>query len=116
MNSTVIQSYIFPTLILLFFIYRFSRFKIIKKKLPELLNAGAIIVDVRSKDEFAFGHNPQSIYIPLNLLNQECSNLDKSKTIILCCASGTRSGMAFGILKKNGFKNILNAGAWNNTL
>jgi rhodanese-related sulfurtransferase len=42
--------------------------------------------------------------------------LDKSKTIILCCASGTRSGMAFGILKKNGFKNILNAGAWNNTL
>ena len=43
-------------------------------------------------------------------------DLDRSKTIILCCASGTRSAAAMGILKKHGFENLLNAGPWTNTL
>ena len=116
MNIANIQSYIFPLLIILFFGYRFLRFKEIKKKLPKLLNEGATLIDVRSKGEFASGHNPKSINIPLDELNQESKKLDKSKTIILCCASGTRSGMAVGILKKNGFHKVMNAGTWGNTL
>ena len=88
----------------------------IRNKLPTLLNEGAILIDVRSKGEFASGHNPQSINIPLDELNKESKNLDKTKAILLCCASGTRSGMAVGILKKNGFINVINAGPWSNTL
>lgn len=116
MNFENIQSYILPTLIILFFGYRFYRFKVIKNKLPQLLTEGAIIVDVRSKGEYTQGHNPQSINIPLDILNSESQKLDKSKVILVCCASGTRSAMALGILKKNGFQNVMNAGSWNNTL
>ncbi len=111
-----IQSFILPLIIILFFGYRFYRFKFIKNKLPQLLTEGAIILDVRSKGEFAQGHNPESINIPLDELNSESNRLDKSKVILVCCASGTRSAMAVGILKKNGFSNVMNAGTWSNTL
>jgi phage shock protein E len=116
MNVENYQSTILPLLIIFFFIYRFLKFRGIKKKLPKLLDEGGILIDVRSKGEFASGHNPKSINIPLDELNQESKKLDKNKTIILCCASGTRSGVAVGILKKNGFHNVMNAGTWGNTL
>jgi rhodanese-related sulfurtransferase len=115
MNFENYQSIIFPAVIALFFARRFYRFKMIKNKLPKLLAEGAVLIDVRSKGEFAQGHNPQSINIPLDELSSESKHLDKSKTILLCCASGARSGMALGILKKNGFHNIMNAGPWRNT-
>lgn len=116
MNLENYQSYIFPAIIVLFFGYRFYRFKVIKNQVPKLLTDGAIIIDVRSKAEYAGGHNPQSINIPLDELDKGCKKLDKEKVILLCCASGTRSGMAVGILKKNGFKNVMNAGPWTNTI
>lgn len=110
------QSYILPVAIIIFFLYRIYRFKAIKNKLPRLLSEGAILIDVRTKGEYAAGHNPQSINIPMDELNSQSKKLDKSKTIILCCASGTRSGMAVAIMKKNGFKDVMNAGPWTNTL
>ena len=116
MNFEQYQSYIFPLIVLIFFGYRFYRFKVIKNKLPKLLDDGAILIDVRSKGEFASGHNPKSINIPLDDLNKESKKLDKTKTILLCCASGTRSAMAVGVLKKNGFQNVMNAGSWGNTI
>ncbi len=108
MNIESFQPYIFPAIIILFFGYRFYRFYAVKKKLPALLDQGAILIDVRSKGEYSQGHNPKSINIPLDQLNKESKKLDKTKTILLCCASGTRSGMAVGILKKNGFHNVMN--------
>lgn len=116
MNFENYQSYILPVIIIAFFGYRFYRFKVIKNKLPQLLKEGAILIDVRTKGEFAQGHNPASINIPLDELNKQSKKLDRSKTILLCCASGTRSGMAMGVLKKNGFKHVMNAGPWTNTL
>lgn len=110
------ESYIVPGLIVSFFAYKFFKFKSVKKKLPAMLEAGAIVIDVRSKGEFAGGSRPGSLNIPLDSLNSRSKELDKNKPIILCCASGTRSGMAVGILKKNGFKSVINAGPWTNTL
>lgn len=111
-----ISNFILPAVIIGFLGYRFYSFYNMKKKLPALLAEGAIIVDVRSPSEFNSGANPKSINIPLDQLNNESKKLDKNKTIILCCASGTRSGMAKGILKKNGFKNVMNGGPWTNTI
>lgn len=110
------ESYIFPVILAAFFGYRFYKSYSFKKKLPELLSAGAVIIDVRSAEEFSSGHNPNSQNIPLDLLNAKSSELVKDKTYILCCASGTRSGMALGIMKKNGFKSVVNGGPWTNTL
>lgn len=78
-----------------------------------LIKNGAIILDVRSKNEFANGHIKNSVNIPVNQLQQNLSKLkDKDKTIITCCASGMRSASAKAILKNNGYKNVYNGGGW----
>ncbi|MFZ3231496.1 MAG: rhodanese-like domain-containing protein [Pseudobdellovibrio sp.] len=110
------QDYLIPLLIIIFFAWRFFKYKKIKSLIPVYLEQGAIVIDVRTPEEFKKGSRPGSLNIPLSEIYSSLSKLDKEKTIILCCASGTRSGMAAGILKKHGFKKILNAGSWMNTL
>ena len=110
------QGYIIPALIIGFFAYRFWKFKRIKSLIPQYLEQGAIVVDVRTANEYQSGHRPGSLNIPLNDLNSRSKELDSKKIIILCCASGTRSGLAVGILKKNGFAQVMNASPWTNTL
>jgi len=79
----------------------------------ELVEQGAIIVDVRSKSEFTGGHIKGAINIPVNVLSQHLEQLkDKNKTIITCCASGMRSASAKSILKSNGFTSVYNGGGW----
>ena len=79
----------------------------------ELVKNGAIIVDVRTKDEFADGHIKGSVNIPLDQFGNSQNKLkDKTKTIITCCASGARSAGAKSILKSNGYTNVYNGGAW----
>ena len=77
---------------------------------------GAQIIDVRSPAEFATGANPKSINIPLDRLEKEAASLDRKQKIVLCCASGMRSGMAVSILQKLGFENVTNGGPWTRTL
>lgn len=79
----------------------------------ELVKNGAIILDVRSKGEYAGGHIKGSINIPVDQLSQNLSKLkDKNKTIITCCASGMRSSSARGILRSNGYADVHNGGGW----
>ncbi|MDX2190054.1 MAG: rhodanese-like domain-containing protein [Bacteroidota bacterium] len=74
---------------------------------------GAIIMDVRTKEEFAGGHIKGSINIPLHELNSHLNQFkDKEKTIITCCASGGRSGSAKGLLESKGYKHVYNGGGW----
>lgn len=81
--------------------------------LGELVQNGAIIVDVRSKGEYASGHIRGSMNIPLDTLGNHIKKLkDKNKPIITCCASGMRSASAKGILKSNGLTEVHNGGGW----
>ncbi|HNC71529.1 MAG TPA: rhodanese-like domain-containing protein, partial [Chitinophagales bacterium] len=73
---------------------------------------GAQIIDVRTKAEYQSGHIKGSLNIPLNNLSNHYAKLDKSKTIITCCASGIRSAQAQNILQANGFKEVYNGGGW----
>lgn len=78
-----------------------------------LIKQGAIILDVRSKGEYAGGHIKGSINISVDTLNDNLNKLkDKSKPIITCCASGMRSASAKSILKSNGFTQVHNGGGW----
>ena len=80
----------------------------------ELVKNGAIILDVRSKGEFAGGHIKGSVNISVDTLRNNLVKLkDKNKTIITCCASGMRSATAKGILQSNGYVNVYNGGGWN---
>jgi rhodanese-related sulfurtransferase len=79
----------------------------------EEVKKGAIILDVRSKGEYASGHIKGSINISVDTLSSNLSKLkDKTKTIITCCASGMRSASAKSILKSNGYTNVHNGGGW----
>ena len=64
------------------------------------------------KTEFSYGHKDGSINIPLAVLKNRIKELDNTKPIILCCASGSRSSLAKRILMANGFKDVHNAGTW----
>ena len=79
----------------------------------QLVQDGAIILDVRTSGEFSTGHIKGSINIPVNALSKNLAKLKaKNKPIITCCASGMRSASAKGILTSNGFINVHNGGRW----
>lgn len=80
----------------------------------ELLKQGAVILDVRSKGEYQGGHIKGSVNIPVDVLRNNLSKLNKEKPIITCCASGMRSASAKSILKSNGFTEVFNGGGWMN--
>jgi rhodanese-related sulfurtransferase len=84
--------------------------------LPELRKNGALFVDVRSAGEFASGNAPGTINIPLPELGSRLAEIPKSSPVVLCCASGTRSGMAKLLLKKNGYAQVYNVGTWGKLL
>ena len=83
-----------------------------QRSIEELLNDGGVILDVRTPAEYKSGHIKRSINIPLDMLSTKLNQLDKSKPVITCCASGMRSGSAKGILKSNGFTEVVNGGSW----
>lgn len=78
----------------------------------ELIDTGAQIIDVRTPGEFAGGHIKGSVNIPLDTLQQNLKKIKKDKPVITCCASGMRSAAAKGILKSNGFTDVVNGGGW----
>lgn len=85
-----------------------------KINFAEVMNSGAVIIDVRTKKEFQEGHIIKSTNIPLDTLSNHLSRLkDKNQPIITCCASGMRSASAKRILKAGGYKVVYNGGAWN---
>ncbi len=84
-----------------------------KVNLTELVKDGAIILDVRTKAEFESGHIRGAVNIPLDKLHANMNKLKgKNKVIITCCASGSRSATAKGVLTNNGFTNVHNGGSW----
>jgi len=80
--------------------------------LKGLVDNGALIVDVRSPQEFASGHIEGSMNIPLETINSKLAFLkSKEKPVITCCRSGTRSGLAQVSLRAAGVE-AYNGGSW----
>ena len=78
-----------------------------------LMQAGAIVIDVRSPQEFDRGHIKGSKNIPVNIIQREVNSIKKlNKPIITVCQSGARSGMAKSVLKAAGIE-VYNGGSWN---
>lgn len=79
-----------------------------------LVKQKAPIVDVRTQAEFKQGHIAGSTNIPLDQLKKSVKLLpaDKELPIIVCCASGMRSGTAKTFLNELGYKSVYNGGGW----
>lgn len=71
-------------------------------------DASIIILDVRESAEFAFGHIPGAVSIPLGELEERIHELPQDKNIYVVCRTGTRSGLAAQKLAKKGFSNVWN--------
>jgi phage shock protein E len=79
----------------------------------ELIEQGALILDVRTTEEYKQGHIEGSLNVPLQVLPGKLSDLrKKGKPVIAVCRSGARSGTAVGILKSAGME-AYNGGPWN---
>lgn len=96
-------------------LFDFLRFgKKREEKISDFRDRGAILIDVRSKAEFKTNHAKGSVCIPLEQISGQIKSLQhKNKPLLLCCATGGRSGVACGILEKQGLE-CYNAGGWRN--
>ncbi|MEK7346703.1 MAG: rhodanese-like domain-containing protein [Pseudomonadota bacterium] len=72
-----------------------------------------LIIDVRSPGEFASGHVRGSVNVPLDRFAEEIAHQvpDKSTAVVLCCASGGRSGMACNFMQQMGYQQVSNGGS-----
>lgn len=70
----------------------------------------ATVLDVRKPDAFSTGHIVDSVLIPLDELENKYKKLDKSKPIIIVCATGLESRQAVNVLAKYEFKAFVLAG------
>lgn len=78
-----------------------------------LKNKDAQIIDVRTEGEFQSGHVQNSKNIPVDQIPMLVDDFKAMpKPIILCCASGARSGRAVEYLKQFGVEDIYNGGSW----
>lgn len=74
---------------------------------------GALVIDVRSPEEFQSGNVPKAINIPLGELRASLPLRvqDKNQVLLLHCLSGGRSGIAQQQLKGMGYTNVCNLGS-----
>lgn len=83
-----------------------------KDYITEFRSRNAIIVDVRTPQEFKQGGIKGSKNMPLQNINNYLVELkNTNRPVITCCASGMRSGSAASILKRNGIEAV-NGGSW----
>ncbi len=73
-----------------------------------LENESIQIIDVRTLNEYQNGHIKGVENIALNTLETQLDKINKNAPVIIHCQSGTRAAIAYSILLKNGFDNILN--------
>jgi len=76
-----------------------------------LVAAGARLVDVRSPGEFAGGHLPGAVNIPVDQIGARFAEIGPPGTpVVLYCASGMRSARAASVLKGKGFAQVADLG------
>ena len=76
--------------------------------LPE----NAVLIDVRSAEEFNSGHIAGAVNIPHTMIAEKISSVakDKSTPLYIYCRSGRRVGIAMEILKNSGYSTMFNLG------
>lgn len=75
--------------------------------------AGALVVDVRTPEEFKTGHLPGAVNIPVADVEARIAEFgDKTKPVVVYCRSGNRSGRAKLMLEKAGYTDVVNGGGY----
>ena len=90
--------------------------KVTCDKMKELVNDGAILIDVREIDEYNEGHLDKAINISYTIIKDKIGDYTKdlNQKIVVYCKSGVRSNKAANYLLDLGYKNIYDLGSINN--
>lgn len=84
------------------------------EEIKKYLEKGAVVLDVRTQQEWDEGHTEGAEHIVLTLIPSEIDKIKSwNKSVIAVCRSGSRSGQATDFLKSNGV-DIINGGPWQN--
>jgi len=96
------------------YIYMKRAGQVSPREAQEYLRNGALIIDVRSMNEFESGHIIQAQNMPLDRVEMLVSSAvkDKSKVLLLHCSTGVRSNLAKKKLEALGYKNVFNLGSY----
>lgn len=80
----------------------------------KLIAEGALVIDVRTTEEFAAGHLEGALNIPYDVIATHLDTIgaDKQRSVVVYCRSGRRSGIAQQTLKGHGYTNVVNGGAF----
>jgi len=70
------------------------------------LPAGVYLLDVREDDEWAAGHAPEAVHIPVGALNQRAAEIPQDHSVYVICRSGARSAYAAQALAGAGWKTV----------
>lgn len=76
-------------------------------QLHQDLPANELILDVRGADEFAAGHIPKAVNIPVDQIEKHISELKDYSKIYIHCKRGGRAQTAFNCLEKSGLNNLV---------
>jgi phage shock protein E len=82
----------------------------------ELVAAGAVVLDVRTADEYADAHLPAATNIPVQELASRLAEVDrlvagdKTRPIVVYCAAGSRAAKAKTQLEAAGYQRVVNGG------
>ncbi len=84
------------------------------KEGAEFVKRGAMIVDVRTPEEFNAGHLSQAFNMPIDEIGTAMPSQvrDKSRVILLHCKTGLRSKKATTLLAGLGYSNVFNLGSY----
>lgn len=80
----------------------------------QMINNGALIIDVRTPEEFNQGHLDNAVNIPYERISSEFTKqkIVKDQDVVVYCRSGRRSGIAQASLIELGYSNIHNGGGY----
>lgn len=96
-----------------FAIYNFYSARSAANEVRTALMRNAMLVDVRSPEEFAEGSAPGAVNIPVDRIEQNTAAFKDKEQIVVFCRSGNRSARAKTILAKHGITNVINGGSVN---
>ncbi len=65
---------------------------------------GAVLLDVRTPQEYASGHLPGAINIPVQVLASRMGEIPKGSKVVVYCASGVRARQAASMLSSKGYE------------
>jgi rhodanese-related sulfurtransferase len=70
------------------------------------LPAGMFLLDVREDDEWAAGHAPEAVHIPVGTLNERAAEIPQDRDVYVICRSGARSAYAAQALVGAGWQAV----------